>query len=243
MITTITFAGRALAACGALVRSASLASAQDGRAKPPPSRTVQEAQLWSNLSLQLRLSDKWRFVTEIQPRFRAGDATYARFVVQPGIGYQISRDLIVWGGYVYALLETGDGRQIEDNRFWQQANYTIAKIGPVTLAGRTRLEQRRLTIGRDTGWRIRERIAATIPLAGDKDGVLGVMYVEPMAQLIKTDWGARTGFDQIRGYAGLSVPMRKSSRLDFGYMAQRQRQEDYVKPLNHILVINVGFSL
>jgi hypothetical protein len=243
MNTMSSMAIRAICTAIAGTSGLSYASAQSTNAPPAMNHTVQEEQVWSDLSLSVRLSDKWQFVTEIQPRFRSGDATFAKFVLQPGIGYKISKDLIVWGGYVYAILETGDGRQIEDNRFWQQANYTIARIGSVTIAGRTRLEQRRLDIGKDTGWRIRERITASVPLTSHKDGVSFVTFVEPMAQLVKTDWGAEKGFDQIRGYAGLAIPLSKSFGVDLGYMAQRQRQEDGIKPLNHILVINFKFSV
>lgn len=149
---------------------------------------------------------------DVQYRFQPQDAA----VVRPGIGYRVSPALDLYAGY--ARIETlRPGANVLEQRVWQQANYGIWRTSGLTLAGRTRLEQR--FRGGDTGWRVRQWVRAAAPIAGTK--LSAVASNEIFLALDDTRWGQRSGFDQNRAFAGAALQLAPKLRVEAGYLNQR----------------------
>ena len=144
-------------------------------------------------------------------------------------------------GYAWILTkQKGDGHS-QEHRIWQQLTWS-PKLEPLTLSSRTRLEQRFLDTGDDLGWRFRQFVKGTIPIAGNSQLFLSV-YDEVFFDLNGTDWGQSSGFSQNRLFLGLGwrfdPPLRGVPlSVEVGYLNQLIRKRSSSDRLNHILSIN-----
>lgn len=138
--------------------------------------------------------------------------------MRPGVGWRASPRLDLWAGYAHVTLRRPGPDGVE-HRAWQQATYPIAEIAGGRLTGRTRLEQRFREGGDDTGWRLRQFVRWSRPVAGPDISL--VLSNETFIALNETDWGQGDGFDQNRAFVGLGWQVTRKVRLEGGYMSQR----------------------
>ncbi|MEK7349240.1 MAG: DUF2490 domain-containing protein, partial [Nitrospirota bacterium] len=108
--------------------------------------------------------------------------------------------------------------------------------GPTPLGAftsRTRLEQRWVDIGDDTGSRFRQLFRFNWPFSFHPAASL-VAWDEVFIHLNRTDWGARQGLDQNRGFAGIGYRWQPHILTEIGYLNQyvNLRNTDL---MNHIL--------
>ncbi len=180
---------------------------------------------------------RWWF--DLQPRFTE-DSDFNQLLVRPGLGYTFG-NASLWLGYAYILTDPAARASFEEHRIWQQLLYS-RRVRSLGLQSRTRLEQRFVEGGSDTGWRFREFVKVAHPLGF---GGLGLAaYDEVFFDLNDTDWGADPGLAQNRLFAGLSWKPSASSRLtiELGYLNQFIRNENRRDPMNHIASLNFLYS-
>ena len=90
---------------------------------------------------------------------------FSQGVLRPGIGYTVGRGWTVWGGYAYVRTDPPYSTSTTtEQRIWEQASWSGA-IRTTALSSRTRMEQRFVSTGSDTGWRLREFVKVTRPLS------------------------------------------------------------------------------
>ncbi len=136
-------------------------------------------------------------------------------IIRPGVGYRVNDGLALWGGYARVVSRATGRDNITENRIWQQATFGIASGTLGTLTGRTRLEQRFLNTGDDTGWRVRQFFRWLKPV-GDRWSVTA--WNETFVHLNDTDFGAEAGFDQNRFFVGLRWRAFDAFSLEGGYL-------------------------
>jgi hypothetical protein len=112
--------------------------------------------------------------------------------------------------------------------------------GPTPLGAftsRTRLEQRWLENGSDTGGRFRQFFKFNWPFSFHPAASL-VLWDEVFVHLNSTDWGAIQGHDQNRGFVGIGNRFSPNILTEIGYMNQfiQTAQADR---MNHILSLNL----
>lgn len=181
----------------------------------------------------------WRYAFDAQLRHfnRANGAN--QYVLRPSLGYVLANDVSLWAGYGYFLTDPDSGDSVYEHRWWQQAAWTARRWDWGTLSLRARLEERIVEDADDVGWRLRQQVQLLMPLA-DSDLSLN-LWIEPYVNFRDTDWGARSGFDQNRAYAGVRMPMTAGTWLEAGYMHQyinRRGAEDVV---NHFGILHLRF--
>ena len=136
-------------------------------------------------------------------------------IIRPGVGYKLNDDVSLWAGYAW-VVSRADGRaSITEHRIWQQATYRIAGGDWGALSGRTRLEQRFLETGDDTGLRVRQFLRWIKPV-GERWSATA--WNETFIALNDTDWGANAGYDQNRTFVGLRWRMNDAVSLEGGYL-------------------------
>ncbi len=136
-------------------------------------------------------------------------------IIRPGIGYKVNDRLTLWAGYAWVVSRSDNRTNITDNRLWQQATLKIAD-GPLgSLSSRTRLEQRFLNTGDETGWRLRQFFRWAKPL---NERWNATVWNETFIALNDTDFGARAGYDQNRTFAGLRWKATKRVSIEGGYL-------------------------
>jgi len=183
-----------------------------------------------------RLS-RWRWWFDGHARFFEDADGYGQSIVRPGVGYAITDKSTLWVGYGWIRTSPASGSDFDENRIWQQWT-TSASLGTATLSWRSRLEQRFVEGGDDVGWRFRQFIKLSQPIAFDSRLRL-VGYDEIFFGLNNTDWGARGGFDQNRLFAGLGWQVEQGTNIEVGYLNQFVRRQGTEDLMNHILSLNL----
>ncbi len=213
-------------------------------ALPTASAEVQEDfRLWGNVTARGNFgiidSDlkRWRWWMEVQPRSRESGKEMDQLLIRPGIGYALTDHSTVWIGYAHVTNYPIIGNdEIEESRIWQQYQWS----GPTLLGkftSRTRFEQRWQENGDDTGGRFRQFFKFNWPFWFHPAASF-VAWDEMFVHLNSTDWGARQGFDQNRGFAGLGYRWTPQILSEVGYLNQYINTANTDR-MNHILSLNL----
>ena len=183
---------------------------------------------------------KWWF--DGHTRFFDDADGYGQSIVRPGLGYALSDSVTAWAGYGWIRTSPATRSDFDEHRVWQQLTGSTP-LGRGTLGGRSRLEQRFLDTGSDTGWRFRQFVSYRQPLCRSSRFTF-VVWDECFLHLNDTDWGANTGFNQNRIFLGFGrkcdVPGR--ARIEIGYLHQYVRLPGRDDLSNHLLSINIFAS-
>jgi hypothetical protein len=179
---------------------------------------------------------RWRWWMEAQPRTRESGKEMDQLLIRPGIGYALTDHSTVWIGYAHVTNYPVAGDTIYENRIWQQYMWS----GPTLLGAftsRTRFEQRWQENGNDTGGRFRQFFKFNWPFSFHPAASF-VAWDEMFVHLNTTDWGARQGFDQNRGFAGIGYRWQPQILTEIGYLNQFINTATTDR-MNHILSLNL----
>lgn len=186
-------------------------------------------------------NSSWRVWMDVQFRFGDDASTLAQTLVRPGIGYTLGRGWTVWGGYAYIRTEPPySSATTNENRIWEQVIWS-GRAGAMALSSRTRLEQRFLSSGNDTGWRLREFVKVTQPL-GSRKVWSAVVSDEYFINLNSTDFGAAAGADRNRFFVGPGVSLGKGLSTEVGYLNQYTFRASGPDRIDHLFAANVFWS-
>jgi hypothetical protein len=174
---------------------------------------------WTNVTV-MGSAGKAAYFVEVQPRVGDGASSLQQVLFRGALGAQLSPKVVFYGGYSHILTMRENAAGSNEERLFGQLSWTIGALGGGTLSSRTRLEHRRVSNGRDVGWRLRDMIRYVHPIAGPAKP-RALVWAEPFVAFNDTDWGARKGFDQLRSFAGFEIPLAGKSTLEAGYMNQR----------------------
>lgn len=204
---------------------------------PAAAQVIHDEKLWINTTVFGGIDD-FAYFAEVQPRFGNGISQLDQILVRPAVGWKITKDLTIYQGYAYVETPLADGRTITENRSFQQISWMIGEVAGGNLSSRTRFEQREQSNGRDIGWRLRELLRFSLPLTEEKGGVAALGWTEAFVALNDTDWGARGGFDRIRTFVGLEVPVAGKSTIELGYINQTVNTPARGTGMDHIVSVN-----
>ncbi len=184
---------------------------------------------------------RWWF--DGQLRFADNSNGFNQSIVRPGVGYDLSKTTTLWLGYGWFHTDPSSKPAFEEHRIWQQFTWNL-KLGSSRLQSRTRLEQRFLETGDDVGWRFREFVRFTPP-PSSKTGFGLRFWDEVFVNLNDTDWGTKAGFDQNRFFAGVGWILNedKDLILEVGYLNQYIRRPSAADSMNHLLFVQLLFTL
>ncbi len=179
---------------------------------------------------------KWWF--DGHARFLDDAGGFNQSIVRPGFGYSLGDRGAVWAGYGWIRTSPLTGAGFDEHRVWQQYTWS-KKHDAITLALRSRLEQRFLDTGDDTGWRFRQLVRLQHALPASRHLSL-VGWDEVFIHLNDTDWGAEAGFNQNRVFVGLGwTPSPKSNwRTEVGYLNQTIHRPTADDRSHHVISIN-----
>jgi hypothetical protein len=211
-------------------------------------QTIDDAGEWNALFAQgdVKTSEgekagyKWWFDGHLR-LFDDADG-FGQSIVRPGLGYVLSDKSTVWGGYAWIRTSPATGADFDEHRAWQQLTWSEA-LESAKLDFRSRLEQRFVETGSDTGWRFRQLVALRRPFQMDPRFTF-VVWDEVFLNVNDTDWGARDGFDQNRAFIGFGwKPDAESTwRIETGYLHQFVNRPSRDDLSNHILSINLFWN-
>ena len=176
-------------------------------------------------------------------RYLDDSGGFNQSIFRPGVGYQLTPNTNVWLGYAWINELPASGAPVfDENRIWQQVLWSN-KVGQQTLLSRSRLEQRFVETGDDTGWRFRQFVKLDRPF-NSESRLSFVVWDEGFFDLNETDFGQNGGFSQNRLFVGIGRKFNgpKSPKLEIGYLNQFLRRKSADDRFNHILSANWFWS-
>lgn len=207
-------------------------------AAPVRAETRHDTQVWQQTVAQGPIKDDLVYILELQPRFGNDASELSQMMIRGAVGVKLSDKVSVYQGYAKVRTRPAGGNETREHRSFQQVNWSLGKPAGIALSSRTRLEQRWLSTGDDTGWRVRQTIRAAVPVKkGSKVALLG--WVEGFVALNDTDWGARSGLDRVRSFAGLELPLSGKSTVETGYLNQYVKTPVGRDQMDHIFAVNL----
>ena len=182
----------------------------------------------------------WRYSFTGQWRHFERGSGADQYLLRSGLGYTLNPRMSLWLGYDFFHTVPNGGSARDEHRFWQQFQWSAVRRDWGTLSLRTRLEERNLERSDDTGFRLRQQVQLSVPLPGWD--VTLVSSAEHFTNLNDTDYGARSGFDQLRSYLGVRMPMSERASLEAGYMHQWIKRAAVPDAVNHTAMLHLRYG-
>ena len=127
---------------------------------------------------------------------------------------------------------------MHEHRGFQQILW-LDRVENFTLSTRHRLEERCPDTGHDVGLRSRHLFRATHPL-GTLKPLYWSLWDEVFFNLNETDYGAKTGLDQNRTFAGFGWQWTEVTRSEIGYLHHFVRRPGGDDRVNHVLSLTMA---
>lgn len=215
------------------MRRTRLLLAAAGLCFPATAMAAQEdEQVWLAQFSTIEVGQKVLLFTDVQLRFTDGADRLGQVLLRPAVGYRITPSDTLFLGYAYVRTEPLNGTPTDEHRMFQQALVrVVGGPGKAMVTSRTRLEQRWLEGRSGMGWRLRQQVRLETPVA---KGLNAIVWAEPFVNFNTTSWGQRAGFDQLRGFAGVGVPIAKGIAIEAGYSGQYVNRFNVPDRMNHI---------
>lgn len=210
-------------------------------ASPALAATGEDEQFWLNLTAMGSVKDEVVYFAEVQPRIGDGVSRVDQALFRGALGWKLAPDVTLYQGFAHVVVPIEGGKDVNEERSFQQLSWILGKPWGGELSSRTRLEQRWRSDGDDMGWRLREMIRYEKPLRAESDAVNALVWAEGFAALNDTDWRARAGFDQLRSFAGAELGLPGASTLEVGYLNQIVNQRGGNMRVNHIASVTLFF--
>lgn len=205
----------------------------------PAHAATDDEQFWFQAIGQGSIRGDLVYFAEVQSRFGRDRAGLDQMLIRPAIGMKLSDTITVYQGYAHVRTPRTGGGNTREHRSFQQLSWSLGQVLGRRASSRTRLEQRWLSTGDDMGWRLRQMLRLAVPIGGGDAGVAVLAYAEGFFALNDTDWGARSGFDRARGFAGLELPMAGKSTVEIGYLNQYANNRGRPDDVDHALLVTL----
>lgn len=185
----------------------------------PAAAQDEDFNIWTGQFITFDLDEDkdWFVRAEAQERFTNDADRLGQLLLRSFVGYRITDDVNLGGGYAYILTDPIGPAEINEHRFYQELNVRLLETpGGVTVDSRTRLEQRTFEESEQTGWRLRNFVQLRAPITKNNKFVA---YTEPFIELNETDLQSG-GLSVWRNFAGVSVPIADGIDIVPGYLNQ-----------------------
>lgn len=176
---------------------------------------------WAGVVHIGQLSENKQYKYYLDSRLELEDDKYKfeEAYVSVGIGYQTTRNLILFLGNTYKVAIKLNGATQQEYRLWQQSNWTVMKNSFYSVASVTRLEERWCFEATQVAVRLREKVVVRVPFRNWVKHSF-VVSDEIYLNLNHPAWVNPKFFDQNRAFIGVGTAVSKYTSFDLGYMNQ-----------------------
>lgn len=187
-------------------------------------------------------NSRWHYWFDAQARYFDLGSGINQWLARPGIGYAITDNVKGWLGYARFRSRNRAGNVSDENRYWQQVDWTAGTWSGGRVSMRVRLEQRSVSVGDDTGLVIRFMTKYVRPIGNDGNTSL-ILALEPFVDLRDTDWGGDAGLAQNRTVVSFGRRLSDRVSIEAGYMNQYIWVDNGENRSNHLAVLNFKVKL
>ena len=185
----------------------------------PSAAEADDAQVWLDANARGLVAGRVELGVETTERFgRDGEGGLYESENIAMLGLRFDRATLA-AGYVRDIVYHG-GRATIEQRARQDLNIDhVAKIGPLGIGARLRVEERWRDGSSGTGVRLRPFVRLTLPVTGK----LNLLASHESFVNLAGGAGQRGGYDRARDFLGIGVPLTKKVGLEIGYLNQWTR--------------------
>lgn len=199
----------------------------------PAWAATQEVQGWAAQAISFKASPRNIVTIDVSERARSDtDSGGEQFLGRVSIDHEIAPKVQIGGGFAYLKSQVD-----QEMRLFQQITATHG-----ILQSRTRLEQRFFDTLNDPGWRLRERVQASIPLDKAKQWTL-VAATEFFFQLNRARPSDKTGLAVMRQQVGLRHPLSKAVDIQLLYMRQQSFRDGRPDIVAHVPWLSLNWRI
>lgn len=203
----------------------------------------QDDQIWVSLQALGPVYKRLLYFVEIQGRSSGefANANLGQVLMRPAIGFQVHQRLALYLGYAWVYNRASSGPNPSEDRVYAQISWSIGSLGTASLSSRTRIECRVRSDGDEAAWRARSMLRLVVPLLGERKWLRPLVYAEGFANLNDAAWGPVQGFDQLRAFGGLEIPIFGTSTIEAGYLNQYINFAKGTNQMNHVFFFSMLF--
>lgn len=183
---------------------------------------------------------RWRYNVMGQWRHFNRGSGADQYLLRGGVGYGLNPTMSLWFGVDLFVTDPDGAPSRNEQRLWQQFSWSAASWDWGSLSLRTRLEERKLENADDIGLRLRQLVSLAVPIPSQD--ITLVASTEHFVNVDDTDFGARSGFDQLRSFLGVRMPMTERAALEAGYMNQLINRSGQRDAVNHTAMLHLRLS-
>lgn len=207
---------------------------------PPALAQQEDEQLWFQLNANVPLARNTRVTLEQITRF--GDRPDGLYTTEFGalFGQKVSRQLELGFGYRHVGFYNGNRNRDED-RFRQQVVGTFGRFST-----RLRLDERFHPEGKEVGFRLRPLIRYNLPLGRPLGLKATALFVSHESFFLpnSTRWGQRRGYERMRNWVGVMVPVSSRMSADLSYLNQYRFARGGARAqMDHALSVQLTINL
>lgn len=198
-------------------------------------QTAEDSQLWLQTNANVGIGDDTRLTLEGIARF--SDRQNGLFHTEIGgiISHKLSKHVEIGFGYRHVAGHGGNTAD-DENRLRQHVVLTFGR-----LTSRFRIDERFHPDGNEVGIRLRPLLRYNHPLG--KGFALFASH-ESFFMANSTDWGQRAGYDRMRNWVGVTLPIAKGISSDVGYLNQyRFARNGGSAQMDHALSMQLSLNL
>lgn len=185
---------------------------------------------------------RWRYWIDAQARYFDLGSGVNQWLIRPAVGYEFSENVKGWVGYARFRARNAAGDIADENRYWQQIDWTAGRWNGGHSSMRIRLEQRSISLGDDIGIVLRYMAKYVKPI-GDGGRTRLIVAIEPFVDLRDTDWGGESGLGQNRVLIGIGQRCNDRLSIEVGYMNQYIWRDHAKNQVNHLGILNFKVQL
>lgn len=192
----------------------------------------EDHQLWLQANTHVPLDDNTRVTLEQIARF--SDDLDGVYTTELGalVGQKVSKNIELGFGYRHVSFYNGN-RNADENRFRQQI---VGSFGRIST--RFRVDERFHPEGDEIGFRIRPLVRYNHPVG--RKGLQAFVSHESFFIANTTKWGQRRGYERMRNWVGLVVPISTKASADVAYLNQyRLARGGSRAQMNHALSVQL----
>jgi hypothetical protein len=210
----------------------------------PAAAADESGSIWNAQFLKYNTGKDDRIFIRLESQQRlTQDATrVGQFLIRPYVAYVVNEDLNAGVGYAFFRTESGASPSgvIFEHRAFSEVNYRLANKPGLKIDTRTRLESRQWENIPDHSIRARSMVQVTVPVA--PSGFGPVFFVEGFYN-VNDNPNFPGGFEQIRNFAGVLIPVSKRLEFITGYMNLYQPREGRDDRMDHVVWLKTFIKL
>lgn len=197
-----------------------------------------DVQTWAVLAGKIDLDPKTEATLDIVARSNADSFDIGQANARIGVRRDLGDQWKIQATYQYVDTVVSGAPDRYEHRLGQTLSRPIGSIGAVAFDARVVMEERFQPSGGELGWRARERLRASTPIAHN---IALQISEEAIASLNDTDWGQRAGLTATRLSAGVRFGLSNHWGVSPGYNWQHIFLRGEQDRNDHIAALTVDF--